>query len=119
MSDLFEELEQAEKVAAKPKRSAKKQFNNALAETSRSKTARAAGRTTHKGNYWARTLRLPPAYQDIVLDIYKQEPRAKSIADIERWLFAKGLEAYLVRGERPDYAETIERQIELPAFRED
>lgn len=68
-----------------------------------------------KETYWSRTLRLPPDYREIVREIYQQEPRAKSIADLERWFFAKGIEAYL-KGERPEYAETIERAIELPAL---
>lgn len=110
--DLFNELEEAE---AKTKKRGKKEFPDALPDTTPEKTAKAAGRTTYKGSYWARTLRLPPAYREVVLAIYQKEPRVKSIADLERWLFAKGIEAYM-KGERPEYAETIERAIELPEF---
>ncbi|NUO03565.1 MAG: hypothetical protein HUU01_23370 [Saprospiraceae bacterium] len=113
---IFDELDLAEKEGKNKPRKKKPVFNNALEDTSRAKTAKAAGRTTHQGNLWARTIRLPPEYQDVILKIYQNEPRAKSIADIERWIFAKGLEAYFVHGERPAYAESLAREIELPIF---
>lgn len=113
--DLFEQLEKEEaKAAAKPKKR-KQEYRDALADTTPGQAAKAAGKSTYRGKYWERTVRLPPKYRDIVLEIYKQEPRAKSIADLERWFFAKGIEAYM-NGERPEYTETIERAIELPDF---
>ena len=117
MDDLFSDLEQAEKSAKQKKTGRKKkgEFDSALSETSFSDVARAAKKTTVRGKYWLRTLRLPPEYQELTRDIFKREVQAKSLADIERWIYTMGLIAYYQEGKRPEYQqESISRDISLP-----
>ena len=76
--------------------------------------AKAARKKTFQGKYWLRTLRLPPEYQELTREIYQQEVRAKSLAEIERWIYTMGLIAYFHEGKRPHYNESISRDIELP-----
>ena len=115
----FDDLERAEEEARQERqeRRGKRdpfQFDDALEEVTKQDVARAARKKTFQGKYWLRTLRLPPEYQDLTRDIYQQEVRAKSLAEIERWIYTMGLIAYFQEGKRPHYNETISRDIDLP-----
>lgn len=119
--DPFGELDAAEALAKQKKaenpkraRTQRQQFADALPDTTHFDVAKAAQRKTVKGNYWVRSLRLPPEYRELTREIYRQEPRAKSIAEIERWIYTMGLQAYFEHGLRPEYNETIQRDINLP-----
>jgi hypothetical protein len=118
--DPFEELEKAEREAQQQKRQGRSkgsnvpQFDEALKQVTSIDVARAARKKTFQGKYWLRTLRLPPAYQELTRQIFQLEPRARSLAEIERWIYTMGLVAYLQEGKRPSYSEAISRDIELP-----
>ena len=118
--DPFEELEKAEKEARQQRRQGRQasrqvpQFDAALDQVSSIDVARAARKKTFQGKYWLRTLRLPPQYQELTREIFQMEPRARSLAEIERWIYTMGLVAYLQEGKRPRYSEAISRDIELP-----
>lgn len=118
--DPFEELEKAEKEARQQRRQGRQpnrqvpQFDAALDQVSSIDVARAARKKTFQGKYWLRTLRLPPQYQELTREIFQMEPRARSLAEIERWIYTMGLVAYLQEGKRPQYSESISRDIELP-----
>ncbi|MFQ5398269.1 MAG: hypothetical protein ACE5E7_01590 [Anaerolineae bacterium] len=106
--------------AQRPKRPRKtatrpSEFDDPLAKIGKAETAKATKSGSMRGRYWQRTLRLPPEYQDLTLQIHN-EGRAKSIADTERWIYAMGLYAYFVEGKRPTYAQSIAREVELPDF---
>jgi len=115
----FDDLEKAEEEARKEKQERSKrrdpfQFDEALEQVTAMDVAKAARKKTFQGKYWLRTLRLPPEYQELTRDIYQQEVRAKSLAEIERWIYTMGLIAYFQEGKRPHYSESISREIELP-----
>jgi len=115
----FDDLERAEEEARQARQERRGtrdpfQFDDALEEVTKQDVARAARKKTFQGKYWLRTLRLPPEYQDLTRDIYQQEVRAKSLAEIERWIYTMGLIAYFQEGKRPRYSETISRDIDLP-----
>ena len=115
----FDDLEKAEEEARQEKRERRTprdpyQFDEALEQVTAMDVAKAARKKTFQGKYWLRTLRLPPEYQELTRDIYQQEVRAKSLAEIERWIYTMGLIAYFQEGKRPHYSESISRQIELP-----
>lgn len=118
--DPFEELEKAEQEARQQKKQGRQtgrqtpQFDPALAQISAMDVARAAQKKTFQGKYWLRTLRLPPEYQELTREIFQMEPRARSLAEIERWIYTMGLVAYFQEGKRPQYSEAISRDIELP-----
>ena len=118
--DPFEELEKAEKEARQQRKQGRQasrqvpQFDAALDQVSSIDVARAARKKTFQGKYWLRTLRLPPQYQELTREIFQMEPRARSLAEIERWIYTMGLVAYLQEGKRPQYSEAISRDIELP-----
>jgi hypothetical protein len=118
--DPFEELEKAEKEAQQKKQQNRQrsrqtsQFDAALEQISRRDVAKAARKKTFQGKYWLRTLRLPPEYQELTREIFQMEPRARSLAEIERWIYTMGLLAYFQEGKRPRYSEAISRDIELP-----
>jgi len=118
--DPFEELEKAEREArqqkrqGRPSRQKTPNFDEALEQVTSADVARAARKKTFQGKYWLRTLRLPPEYQELTRQIYQEEVRAKSLAEIERWIYTMGLVAYLHEGKRPVYNETISRDINLP-----
>ncbi len=118
--DPFEELEKAEKEARRQKRGGRSSssqvphFDAALDQVSAIDVAKAARKKTFQGKYWLRTLRLPPEYQELTREIFQMEPRARSLAEIERWIYTMGLVAYFQEGKRPQYSEAISRDIELP-----
>ena len=118
--DPFEELEKAErevqqqKRQGRAKRSNAPQFDEALKQVTSIDVARAARKKTFQGKYWLRTLRLPPEYQELTRQIFQLEPRARSLAEIERWIYTMGLLAYFQEGKRPSYSEAISRDIDLP-----
>ncbi len=124
--DPFGELEEAEKAAKQQKqqrksstparRSSRKApaFDQALGQVRSVDVARAAKKSTVQGNYWLRTLRLPPEYQELTRQIFQEEVRARSLAEIERWIYTMGLVAYFEEGKRPEYSETVAREINLP-----
>ena len=118
--DPFEELEKAEKEASQQRRQGRSssrqvpQFDAALDQVRAMDVAKAARKKTFQGKYWLRTLRLPPQYQELTREIFQMEPRARSLAEIERWIYTMGLVAYLKEGKRPQYSEAISRDIELP-----
>lgn len=124
--DPFADLERAEKEARQQKKKQKKapprrqvpQFDAALDQVNAIDVARAARKSTVQGKYWLRTLRLPPEYQELTRQIFQEEERAKSLADIERWLYTMGLVAYFQEGKRPIYNETVSRTIDLPELYE-
>ena len=105
--DPFEELEKAEKEARQQRRQGRQasrqvpQFDAALDQVSSIDVARAARKKTFQGKYWLRTLRLPPQYQELTREIFQMEPRARSLAEIERWIYTMGLVAYFQEGKRP------------------
>ena len=90
-------------------------YDSGLKGISIKDTARASKSSVMRGQYWQRTLRLPPSFKDITRHIYR-ETGARSIADIERWIYAMGLQAYLEGGERPEFSETLTRDVVLPSF---
>ncbi|MEZ4514221.1 MAG: hypothetical protein R3C62_20290 [Chloroflexota bacterium] len=92
-----------------------KPFVDPLDAVSKSATAKATKSSTMRGQYWQRTLRLPPEYQDLTVEVH-QATRARSIADTERWIYAMGLHAFFVEGKRPSYTQSVARDIELPDF---
>lgn len=115
----FDDLEKAEEEARQEKQERRTprdpfQFDEALEQVTAMDVAKAARKKTFQGKYWLRTLRLPPEYQELTRDIYQQEVRAKSLAEIERWIYTMGLIAYFQEGKRPRYSESISREIELP-----
>ena len=122
--DPFEDLERAEQEARQKRREGRDssqqgrgkvpQFDSALDQVSRRDVAKAARKKTFQGKYWLRTLRLPPEYQELTREIFQMEPRARSLAEIERWIYTMGLLAYFQEGKRPQYSEAISRDIELP-----
>lgn len=123
--DPFGELEEAEKAARQQKQQRKStpatrrsrktpKFDQALDQVRSVDVARAAKKSTVQGNYWLRTLRLPPEYQELTRQIFQEEVRARSLAEIERWIYTMGLVAYFEEGKRPEYSETVAREINLP-----
>ena len=115
----FDDLEKAEEEAQQERQERRTQrgpfkFDEALEQVTAMDVAKAARKKTFQGKYWLRTLRLPPEYQELTREIYQQEPRARSLADIERWIYTMGLIAYFQEGKRPQYNETISRAIDLP-----
>jgi hypothetical protein len=116
----FDDLEKAEEEARQERRTQRGpqrdsfQFDEALEQVTAMDVAKAARKKTFQGKYWLRTLRLPPEYQELTREIYQQEVRARSLAEIERWIYTMGLIAYYHEGKRPRYNETISRDIELP-----
>jgi predicted Zn-dependent peptidase len=115
----FDDLEKAEEEARQEKQERRTtrdpfQFDEALEQVTAMDVAKAARKKTFQGKYWLRTLRLPPEYQELTREIYQQEVRAKSLAEIERWIYTMGLIAYFQEGKRPHYSESISREIELP-----
>lgn len=116
----FDDLEQAEEEARQERRAQRSpqrdpyKFDEALEQVTAMDVAKAARKKTFQGKYWLRTLRLPPEYQELTREIYQQEVRARSLAEIERWIYTMGLIAYFHEGKRPRYNETISRDIDLP-----
>jgi hypothetical protein len=115
----FDDLERAEEEARHKKQERRGerdafQFDDALGQVTAQDVARAARKKTFQGKYWLRTLRLPPEYQELTREIYPQVVRAKSLAEIERWIYTMGLIAYFQEGKRPRYSESISREIDLP-----
>lgn len=64
------------------------------------------------GQYAQRTVRLPPHYLALIRQIAEAEE--VSIADAERWVVARGLQAYYEDAERPTFRHDVRRQIILP-----
>lgn len=64
------------------------------------------------GQYAQRTVRLPPHYLPLIRQIAAAED--VSIADAERWVVARGLQAYYEDAERPTFHRNVRRQIILP-----
>jgi predicted Zn-dependent peptidase len=115
----FDDLEKAEEKARQNRQERRTRrdpfnFDDALEQVTARDVAKAARKKTFQGKYWLRTLRLPPEYQDLTREIFQNEVRAKSLAEIERWIYTMGLVAYFQEGKRPTYSETISREIELP-----
>ena len=115
----FDDLEKAEEEARQERQGRRTQrgpfeFDQALEQVTAMEVAKAARKKTFQGKYWLRTLRLPPEYQELTREIYQQEVRARSLAEIERWIYTMGLIAYFHEGKRPHYNESISRDIELP-----
>jgi hypothetical protein len=90
-------------------------YDSGLEDVSMEDAAKATKSSTMRGQYWQRTLRLPPSFKEITRRIVK-ETGARSIADIERWIYAMGLQAYLEEGKRPDFSETLTKDVVLPSF---
>ena len=115
----FDDLEKAEEEARQKRQERRTRrdpfnFDDALEQVTARDVAKAARKKTFQGKYWLRTLRLPPEYQDLTREIFQNEVRAKSLAEIERLIYTMGLVAYFQEGKRPRYSETISREIELP-----
>lgn len=90
-------------------------FDSGLEGVSFVDTAKATKSAVMRGQYWQRTLRLPPSFKQITRQIY-HETGARTLADIERWIYAMGLQAYLEGGERPKFSETLSKDVVLPTF---
>lgn len=88
--------------------------------TTRAQASKASGTKdgTYRGGMWNKLFRLPIEYEELVKQV-AIETKAKSMADVERWLVARGLQAYFEDGERPEYKETIERSVQLPFTNDD
>jgi hypothetical protein len=104
------------KKAKKPAQAKQSEFHDPLMdELNKAQTARATKSSSMRGQYWQRTLRLPPEYQDLTLEIHLNSS-SRAIADTERWIYAMGLHAYYVEGKRPSYVQSAARDIKLPEF---
>lgn len=69
------------------------------------------------GKYLQKTFRLSPEAVEAIDDLAKAE--GMSISDAQRWLIARGLQAYFKDGERPGVAEQIVRtKPKLPSWEE-
>ncbi|MCO5184724.1 MAG: hypothetical protein M9965_12390 [Anaerolineae bacterium] len=68
------------------------------------------------GQYAQRTFRIPPEYLQLIRQIAGDE--IMSIADAERWVIGQGLLAYYEQGVRPDFVQTVQRQVQLPRWEE-
>ncbi len=64
------------------------------------------------GQYAQRTLRLPPSYLALMREIAEKE--GTSIAEAERWVVARGLQAYYSAGERPQFEPASGGRLILP-----
>lgn len=76
--------------------------------------AKATKSSTMVGRYAQRTFRLPPEYLERIRQIAVNE--IMSIADAERWVVGQGLLAYFEQGARPDFEQTVQRQVQLPSW---
>lgn len=76
--------------------------------------AKATKNSTMVGKYAQRTFRLPPEYLTMIRQIAADE--IMSISDAERWVIGQGLLAYYEHGERPSFAKSVQRQVELPSW---
>lgn len=88
-------------------------FEDPLDKVSTRDAARATKSKSMIGNYAQRTFRLPPEYLDMIRVIAGQE--IMSIADAERWVVWRGLIAYFEDQERPEFEQSVQRQVHLPA----
>jgi hypothetical protein len=66
-----------------------------------------------RGNYWSRTMRLPPEFEEKFREVAAQEGFG-SLADAERWIVAMGFHAYYELGLRPEFEKTVTRTVILP-----
>lgn len=89
---------------------ADKQKPTAVSKNDASKATKSGYRRNGK---WNKVFRLPVEWEDLIKQIYAETP-ARSVAEIERWLVGRGLRAYFEDGEKPDFRESIERQVVLP-----
>lgn len=119
--DDMPEIPQGGKKDRKSSKSGSKkpEYQPAITGLDRTKVAKAAKKKTMEGQYWKRTMRLPPEFQEMIQDIYTQEVMASSIAEIERWVMAMGLKAYFDEGKRPDYNQKVRREINMPIIGSD
>ncbi len=102
-----------EKRPAIGKRPPVTQRQAVLADKTPQDAAKASKKTTYKGGMWNRTFRLPLEWEGLIKRIFA-ETKAKSMADVERWLVGRGLQAYYDNGERPEFEETVEKTVVLP-----
>lgn len=111
MNDIFDELGQADAEVQKPvTKKRKKDFShvNPLEQQGVTRKETAAATTPTEGNYWLRTVKIPPEWRELFRDI-KMSCGFKSLADAERWIISEGLRAYYERGHRPEFTQTIEQ----------
>jgi hypothetical protein len=99
----------------KPKRGSKKSFDNPLEEVTPKDAAKATKSKTMVGQYAQRTFRLPPEYLEMIRII--SETEGMSVADAERWVIYRGLLAYFEDDERPEFVQTVQRQVQLPTIK--
>lgn len=78
--------------------------------------AKATKSSTVVGQYAQHTFRIPPEYLQLIRQIAGDE--IMSIADAERWVIGQGLLAYYEQGVRPDFEQTVQRQVQLPRWEE-
>jgi len=111
MSNLFDDIELAEKAAKHQKQSKKPQKGfeglNPIANILTQKETRAAT-TKLEGKYWLRTVKIPLEWRDLIQQV-RVEGGFKSVADAERWVIGEGLRAFFEGGRRPKFTETVER----------
>ena len=103
------------KPASKKKK--RSRFDDPLQKSvSATDAAKATKSSKMVGQYAQRTFRVPPEYLELIRQIAAEE--IMSIADAERWVIGQGLLAYYENRERPSFAKTVQRQVELPRWKE-
>lgn len=115
MSDLFDELGKRDQQNIRKKGGGRKTKAAQLAgvnplarqQVSQKEATEATMKLT--GQYWARTVKIPPEWRDLIRDVTRLGG-FRSIADAERWIISEGLRAFFERGVRPQFEETIERE---------
>ena len=108
---------QQNKSKAKKKGTAadKEPFDNPLtSRVSMTDASKATKSGKMVGQYAQRTFRLPPEYLELIRRIAADE--IMSIADAERWVVSQGLLAYFENGERPQFEQSVQRQVQLPRW---
>lgn len=111
MNDIFDDLEQADaEVRRTMSKKGKKDFShvNPLEQQGITRKETAAATTPTEGQYWLRTVKIPPEWRELFRDI-KMTCGFKSLADAERWVISEGLRAYYEQGSRPKFTHTIEQ----------
>jgi hypothetical protein len=96
-----------------PQRGRVKADKQAPGIPSKKDVSKAAKSGYRRNGKWNKVFRLPVEWEDLIKQIYAETP-ARSVAEIERWLVGRGLRAYFEDGEKPDFRESIERQVVLP-----
>jgi hypothetical protein len=101
---------QAAQIAQKKKKLAA--FSDPLTQLTPKERQKAVGSHKMTGNFVQRTLRLPPEYLELIQQVAKRE--IIPMAEAERWLMWRGLEAYFQDGEKPEFTQETKRMTVTP-----